>query len=210
MSYGWAGDVVRLVPLDKERHLENCLRWLNDPDLTQAVLGGDFPISARAENAWFDKMTSEIGGADIVFAIETPAGEHVGLAGIHHIDYRHGTGYTGTIIGDSRDRNQGLGSDAVRIRTRYAFETLGLRLLTSEVMAGNLPSMRVLEKSGYRQCGIIPQRYWKRGEFRDAHQFACLREWWQGTRTGTSDAAARQLSNLSDDGRAFSPPPVMR
>jgi len=34
MEYGWAGDKVRLVPLDKNRHLENALLWFNDPTVT--------------------------------------------------------------------------------------------------------------------------------------------------------------------------------
>lgn len=35
MAYGWTGEKVRLVPLDKAKHFENALCWLNDPDITQ-------------------------------------------------------------------------------------------------------------------------------------------------------------------------------
>jgi hypothetical protein len=41
MAYGWEGEKVRLVPLDKERHAENRFAWLNDPEVTVWTLTGD-------------------------------------------------------------------------------------------------------------------------------------------------------------------------
>jgi RimJ/RimL family protein N-acetyltransferase len=62
---------------------------------------------------------------------------------------------------------QGYGSDAARVRTRYSFEVLGLRMLLSEVMADNAGSLRMLRKAGYKEVGRIPRRIWKRGGWRD-------------------------------------------
>ena len=170
MGYGWEGERVRLVPLDKARHMENALLWMNDPDVTELTLTGDFPLARLAEEAWFDKMCGEMSQTptDIVFAIETLAGEHIGSAGLHLIEWRHGTARTGTIIGAPEARGRGYGSDAARVRTRYAFEVLGLRMLLSEVMSENAASLRMLEKAGYREVGRIPRRYWRRGAYRDA------------------------------------------
>ena len=56
MAFGWEGSKVRLVPLDKARHLENAVLWLNDPKLTAWTLIGDFPLpvvfSASLRSAW--------------------------------------------------------------------------------------------------------------------------------------------------------------
>ena len=169
MAYGWEGEKVRLVPLDRERHASNCVIWMNDPEVTAWTLSGDMPITRLAEEDFFDRMAAPFGAhpSDIVFAIETLAGEHVGLAGMHQINYRHGTALTGTILGAPDSRGRGYGTDAVRVRTRYAFEVLGLRLLTSEVFAENAASLKVLQRAGYREVARIPRRYWKRGAFRD-------------------------------------------
>ncbi|HVF86838.1 MAG TPA: GNAT family N-acetyltransferase [Pyrinomonadaceae bacterium] len=169
MGYGWEGETVRLVPLDKERHMENALLWLNDPTVTEWTLTGDFPITRLAEEDFFNRMTSQTGThpTDIVFGIETLAGEHIGLSGIHRIEWRHGVAVTGTTIG-SVHRGKGYGSDAARTRLRYAFDVLGLRMLMSEVMADNTASLRMLQKAGYTEVGRIPRRYWKRGAYRDA------------------------------------------
>jgi RimJ/RimL family protein N-acetyltransferase len=167
-----------LVPLDKARHMENALAWVNDPDVTETTLMGDFPLARLAEEAWFDRVCGVMSQTpeDVVFAVETLAGEHIGTAGIHRIDWRHGTALTGTIIGAPEARGRGYGTDAARVRTRYAFEVLGLRLLLSEVMAENAASLRMLQRVGYREVGRIPRRFWKRGAFREVVLLACERE----------------------------------
>ncbi len=174
MAYGWEGEKVRLVPLDKERHLANAVAWLNDPEVTAWTLIGDLPITRLWEEAYFDRVMRG-DPAEITFAIETLAGEHVGFTGLHRIDYRDGVATTGTLIGRKELWGQGLGADAARVRTRWAFEVLGLRLLLSEVLDGNDASLRMLRRCGYREVGRIPRRHFKRGAYRDALLFALER-----------------------------------
>lgn len=166
MAYGWQGEKIRLVPLDREKHLENCMQWLNDEEVTKYTLVGDFPLSRLAEEEYFARAMAT-GREEVTFAVETLEGEHVGMCGIHQINWRDGSAITGTIIGRRDLWGKGYGSDAVITRTRYAFEVLGLRMLRSEVFAENTASIRVLKKAGYRECGRIPRLYWKRGKFRD-------------------------------------------
>jgi RimJ/RimL family protein N-acetyltransferase len=166
MSFGWEGEKARLVPLDRDRHLENCYRWLNDPEVTEFLAIGDFPLSRLAEVDFFDRMEKS-GETDIVFAIETLNGKHIGMSGIHQISYRHGRGTTGTFIGDKDFWNKGFGTDSARIRTKYAFEVVGLRLLVSGVYGSNLRSLAMLKRAGYVEAGRIPRYWWKRGKWED-------------------------------------------
>ena len=178
MAYGWEGELVRLVPLDKGRHAANVQLWMNDPEVTETILSGDVPLTRVAEDEFFDKSSGHPGPhpSDIVFAVETLAGEHVGICGLHQINYRHGVALTGTIIGPAEARGKGYGTDAARVRTRYAFEVLGLRMLTSEVFAENAASLRMLGRAGYREAARLPRRYWKRGAFRDVVLMVAERE----------------------------------
>ena len=178
MAYGWEGEKVRLVPLDKARHAENIVLWMNDPAVTEMTLSGDLPIMRLAEDAFLDKFCAQMEKqpTDILFAVETHGGEHIGVAGLHRIEWRHGVAVTGTIIGPQAFRGQGYGSDVARVRTRYAFEVLGLRLLLSEVFAENAASLRMLQRAGYREVGRIPRRHWKRGAYRDVVLLAAERE----------------------------------
>jgi RimJ/RimL family protein N-acetyltransferase len=170
MAYGWEGEKVRLVPLDKEKHAENIVAWLNDPDVTAWTLTGDMPLTRLAEEEILNRMCANAGAhpSDILFAVETlEDGRHIGVVGLHRIEYRHGVALTGTIIGATDCRGKGYGTDAARVRTRYAFEVLGLRMLTSEVFTENAASLKMLQRVGYREVGRIPRRFWKRGALRD-------------------------------------------
>lgn len=177
MPFGWEGKRIRLAPIDKARHFEHVVRWLNDPELTARTLVGDFPVGKLAEEAWFDRITNAgtMHADDVVQAIETLDGVFIGICGIHQIEWRHGVGKTGTLIGPAEYRGKGYGSEAAILRTRYAFEVLGLRMLISEVFDDNLAMMRVLEKAGYHRVAVIPRRHWKRGQFRDMVVFVAER-----------------------------------
>jgi hypothetical protein len=125
MSFGWEGDKIRLVPLDREKHLDNAIKWFNDPQVTEWLETGDWPLTRGAEEDFFRAA-------------------------------------------DRRDLwNKGYGGDAVKERNRYAFEILGLRLLIATVIADNTRSLAMLVSAGYEEVGRVPERYWKRGAYRD-------------------------------------------
>lgn len=176
MGFGWEGDKIRLVPLDEDKHLENALRWLNDPEVTEWLLIGDMPLTRIHEREYFKSHASP--GSEIAFAVETLAGEHVGFSGLHDINFRHGTAISGTIIGRRDLWNQGMGTDVVRVRARYCFDVLGLRLLMSEYLEGNVASAKMQAKAGYQVSGRVPKRWWKRGAYRDGIKTYLDRDMW--------------------------------
>jgi len=148
MAFGWEGDKVRLVPLDRKRHLENAVRWFNDPDVTRWTAVGDWPLTGCAEEKFFELADSDQ-RANLHFAVESLQGEHIGFSGLGNIDWQSRVGVTGTVIGRTDLWGQGMGADAARVRARYAFDVLNLRMLIGEVMADNQPSIRMLENAGY-------------------------------------------------------------
>lgn len=181
MPHGWEGEKTRLVPLDKSAHFDNALAWLNDSETTAWTLVGDTPMTRLAEEEFFDNAMRP-DNDNIHFAIETLDGVHIGFCGFIELDWRHATARTGTIIGPAEFRGQGYGTDAIRVRTRYAFDVLGLRMLLTEAMSDNAASLKALQKIGYREVGRLPKRYWKRGAFRDLVLLALDRnEWSAGT-----------------------------
>lgn len=178
MTMGWEGKLVRLVPLDEERHFENAYRWINTREVTRYLCHGYFPMTRLAEHEWFEQ-TSKASSNDISFAIETLGGKHIGFSGLHGIDYMHGTATTGTLIGDPSEWGKGYGTEAANLRAFYAFEILGLRLLQSSIIEGNERSLRMQQRVGYRVAGTIPGRFWKYGRWADETKTYLERELWR-------------------------------
>jgi len=121
---GLQGDKVRLVPPDKHTHLENSIRWLNDPEVTQYLLM-TIGVTRGMEEEWFDRVQKR--DVEVVWAILDDQDRHIGFTGIHRINWKLRMGGTGTVIGEKSAWRKGFGSDAMLVRTKFAFETLGLR-----------------------------------------------------------------------------------
>jgi RimJ/RimL family protein N-acetyltransferase len=175
-----AGERVRLGPPDATM-IPAFLRWLADPDVTR-YLGAGFPPSHTMEQEWLDRIARS--EADVVWAVWATDGEAgdrlIGTTGIHGLNWRDRRATTGNLIGEKAEWRKGYGSEAVRLRTRYAFEMLGLQKVMTEAFAENLASIRALEKAGYRQCGTLRRHVFRHGRWHDFWVAELLREEWEG------------------------------
>ena len=120
MSYGWEGEKVRLVPLDRDKHLDNALRWFNDPEITQWLETGDWPLTRGAEEEFF-RAAERQDRANVQFAVENLEGEHVGFSGLRSIDWQSRVAVSGSVIGTQ-------GSVGQRARHRRCQRPQPLRL----------------------------------------------------------------------------------
>lgn len=170
---GLQGEKVRLVPVDKRLHLENALRWMNDPEVTQYLLNTT-GVTPGMEEEWMDRVQKR--DNDFVWAVMEDSGRHIGFSGIHRINWRLRLGGTGTVIGEKSEWRKGYGSDAMRVRTKFAFETLNLHRLESEARIDNIGSQRALEKAGYRREGIARKKLYWGGRWYDTVLYAILDE----------------------------------
>ena len=54
MVKGWEGEKIRLVPMERQRHLDNAVTWINDPEVTRWTIVGDMPVTKVAEHEFFE------------------------------------------------------------------------------------------------------------------------------------------------------------
>lgn len=156
------GRRVTLGPL-AVAHLENYCRWFADPEVTR-YLARDNPPSLREEQEWFDRVVaSQTQVAWGLFA----EGQHIGGMGLVEISWRDRWALTGTVIGDKSWWGRGIATEAMWLRTRYAFEELGLDKLITNVDAGNVASRRALERVGYRTVGVYRHHRYRHGIWSD-------------------------------------------
>ena len=70
---------------------------------------------------------------------------------------------------------KGIMSQAVKAVLYWGFNTLDLNRVQATVMAENIASTRILEKSGFQKEGLMRELKLCRGEFKDFWLFARLR-----------------------------------
>ncbi len=128
--------------------------WMNDAE-TNRFLETRWTSHDRAAVEAFvaDKGASSVEHLFGIFLVE---GErHIGNLKVGPLDPRHGFGPLSYFIGARDMAGQGLATEAVRLGVRIAFERLGVSKLTAGAYAGNIASVRVLEKAGFRQEGRL-------------------------------------------------------
>jgi RimJ/RimL family protein N-acetyltransferase len=155
-------------------HLSNYCRWFADPEVT-AYLDRDTPPSLREEQAWFDTVVAS--PCDVLWGLFAE-GQHVGSIGLHQINWRDRRAQSGTLIGDKAWWRRGIATEAMHLRTRYAFDELGLEKLITCVDQDNVASRRALERVGYRTVGVHRRHRFRRGAWADIWVGELHREDW--------------------------------
>lgn len=168
-----AGSACALRPL-REDELEVMLRWFEDPQVTIAM-GRRFPPGLPEEREWLERT-----GRDpncVMWGIEVD-GRLVGSCGIHMIDWLNQHASTGTVIGSREHWRRGIGSEAMALRTEFAFTQTTLRKLNSSYLETNPASGRAQARSGYREVGRRRAQYFRDGRWVDEILTEVLREDW--------------------------------
>jgi RimJ/RimL family protein N-acetyltransferase len=165
------GEITTLRALDRA-DLKNAVAWLNDPALRRLVASYK-PMSMSEEDRWYERMLQS--STDQVFAIDRSddgadgrhVGLHIGLCGIHEIQWKNRCATVGILIGDAALHGKGYGTDAMRSLVRYAHDELALHRVSLEVFTDNTRAIRSYEKLGFMREGVRRQAMWKDGAFRD-------------------------------------------
>ena len=173
------GKKVILRPLRKETDLEPCVRWFNDPKVTQ-YLTFYLPLTRHEESEWFDNLGKR--DDELVFAIGTLKGEFIGTVGFHEIHPSDRTATCGIVIGEKGRRGanweRGFGTDAMMLLLNYGFNTLNLRKINALVFAPNRRSLRCCLKCGYEIEGRRRLQRYRNGVYHDELVLAVFKENW--------------------------------
>jgi len=175
------GKLMRLRPPAAD-DLPEMIRWFEDLEVTR-FLKLRHPPSLEAEQEWLNATGRDPDGIYWVVEYE---GRIVGGTGIRMIDWKHGHGTTGTVLGDKSVWGRGLGRELMQLRADYLFTQLPLRKLKSGYIDGNVASARAQAAAGYREVGRWHRDRFIDGEWRDHVMTELMREDWEKARAGRS------------------------
>ena len=66
-------------------------------------------------------------------------------------------------------------TEAVEAMIKFGFEDYGLNRIVAKVIKGNVGSIKVLQKLGFVQEGILRENLYKNGQFHDVMLFSVLK-----------------------------------
>lgn len=154
------GERVVLRPL-AAGDLRRCVKWFSDPEILR-FLARSAPVTLAEEERWFHDY--ERRADEQIFAIEIE-GRHIGNLGLHKIDHAHRKAEIGIVIGEPTFWAKGIGTEAMRVALRYAFDELGMNKVSLDVLEYNERAIKTYERVGFRREGIHREDVYKDGRF---------------------------------------------
>ena len=167
------GKLVRLRPLRAE-DAPLMITWFEDMEVIRFLTFRN-PPTLEFEKEWVEKAGRDPNS--VLWAVEHDD-RTVGTTGIHLIDWKNGTGTTGTLIGDKAVWGKGLARELMQLRARYAFMELPLRKLKSGYLDGNEASGRAQSAAGYKVVGRHKAEQFFGGTWHDLVITEVMREDW--------------------------------
>jgi [ribosomal protein S5]-alanine N-acetyltransferase len=98
---------------------------------------------------------------------------HISLYSIKRLPFS--SGFIGYSI-DERHTGKGIGSEAVRLVTAFAFDRVALHRVEAYVSPRNKGSITVLERSGYQLEGLLRQILYINGVWEDHYMYAMIED----------------------------------
>ena len=167
------GKKVRLRPIERD-DLPRFVEWFSDPEVRRHLLIY-LPFSLAQEERWFENLLGRLERqTDVILAIETADGAHIGNVGLHSIDWKNRAAELGILIGDKAYWSQGYGTDAIRTLLNLAFGEMNLHRVFLRVDDDNARGIRCYEKAGFQREGVSRDASFHAGAYHDQYVMSIL------------------------------------
>jgi RimJ/RimL family protein N-acetyltransferase len=154
---------VSLVPATVE-HFKLHAQWMLQPEVGR-FWGPRFgEITEERQTERFKKTGEDPNEVMWTIAYQD---EPVGFTGIFDIDWVRRDGESGIFIGRHDLFGRGIASEAIRLRTAFAWRELRMHRVHNWIGLANRGSRRANEKSGYKQMGLYRKSWFRSGEWYD-------------------------------------------
>jgi diamine N-acetyltransferase len=171
-----AGRLVVLRPLRSDDRARS-VRWRNDPDIRDNILGYRFPVTEAMEADWVDAVLKDQSRTRVVLAIEDKSdGALVGFVYLNNIDWFARNAEFGILIGERSRHGKGLAREALSLVADYAFESLNLHKLHLRVVAFNKRALQLYRAFGFADEGVQRQQAYLRGRYYDVVLMGLIRD----------------------------------
>jgi RimJ/RimL family protein N-acetyltransferase len=148
-----------------------------DPEVTRYWGFAALPDATAAAALLTDIHAQFRAGTLFQWGVESAEGELVGTCTLARLDPANRRAELGFALGRSF-WGRGYMTAALPAVIEFAFSRLGLHRLYADTDPRNTPSIRALERQGFRREGVLREHYLVQGEPQDAVVYGLLRSEW--------------------------------
>lgn len=153
---------------------ELLLYLINAPEIEEMIGGWALPVSRTAQEKWIESYSNT--EKNIKLMIELTNGKTIGMMMLSNIDWKNRTALLEyKTAAPVEDRIKGDMLDAINGMLDYAFGELGMNCVTATIQEENKFSLKLCKKAGFIEEGILRERIYKRGVYRNQIELSILR-----------------------------------
>jgi [ribosomal protein S5]-alanine N-acetyltransferase len=161
-------DRIYLEILSEENVSPDYHQWMNDYEITR-FLESRWKYQTRDSVLDYIRYINKSEN-DVLFGMFLLNDKkHIGNIKIGSINWVHRNADVGLLIGDRNAWGKGYGTDAIRLVTKYAFESLNLHKLIAGIYRGNEGSYKAFIKAGWSDIGIMKEHRFFEGKYVDEY-----------------------------------------
>ena len=168
-------EIFRLRPI-KNSDIDSIVKYTNDRSVTRHTFI-PYPNTIESVTAFLSSSRiAERKGTGLNFGIEyKESGEIIGSVGFTVINKNFRRGEFGYWLA-KKYRNQGIMTEATELVVRHAFTKLKLKRIHAFVDPDNVASIKVLEKCGFENEGLLKKFIKQNNRYKDMYIFAIIND----------------------------------
>lgn len=164
---------LELIEFKKELLSESVMAWFENPDLMRYYTNSKRKITKEEliESISAGQLNKN---AYTYFVKYKSSGQIIGTIKVGPILVAHKISDLVALIGEKGDFGKGIGTEAIALGVRLAFEKYDVRKLFGGMYASNVSSIKAYTRAGWIVEGILKGHYWDDNKNEDRILVGCF------------------------------------
>lgn len=174
------GDRIYLSPKGtSDEEIEKFTEWMNDFQVTDYTGRSGQITTLNSEKEYLEKAVknTENRSFDIV---ELENNKLIGTIGLEKINWINRSAVLGIFIGDEEYRNNGYGTEAIKLILEYGFKYLNIHNIRLDLISMNERAHKCYLKCGFKDAGRSREEVFLNGKYYDKLHMDILENEFQG------------------------------
>ena len=161
------GDRIYLSPkVVSDGEIEKFTEWMNDFQVTDYIGYSAQIATLEGEKEFLENSVKSTDNRNFDI-IELNNNKLIGTIGLEHFNWIERSAVLGIFIGDEDYRNNGYGTEAIRLLLEYGFKYLNLHSIRLDLLAVNERAHKCYLKCGFRDFGKSREEVFLNGKYYD-------------------------------------------
>lgn len=161
------GDRIYLSPKGvSDEEVQKFTEWMNDFQVTDYIGRTGQVITLSGEKEWLENSAKNREKIDFNI-IELSNNKLIGTMGLMNFNWIERSAILGIFIGDGDYRNNGYGTEAIRLLLEYGFRYLNLHSIRLDLLEINERAHKCYLKCGFKDTGRNREEIFLNGKYYD-------------------------------------------